>query len=220
MGPHLPSFSPLLLGHRLTVGEAECQIMGWEGRPLSGMGMVWGCPALQGPHQTANHKASLRQADNSALSIQAQPGWHSLHLCFSLAPLSESPGVIDSGNNERGAGLSPRTDRQLGPSTPRPWLPMKVNAVDAPGLQSCTTECHGRTLQGCRAARQRVIESTPQKGRVTATWIVRELPIVLITEPQKASVPESSIIKSLESPPRGTRDFRDDQPISCPNPAL
>lgn len=142
MGPHLPSFSALLLGHRLTIGEAECRIMGWEGRRLSGMGMVWGCPALPGPHQTANHKASLRQTDNSALSIPAQPGWHSLHLCFSLAPLSESPGVIDSGNNERGAGLSPRTDRQLGPSTPRPWLPMKVNAVDAPGLQSCTTECH------------------------------------------------------------------------------
>ena len=105
--PHLPSCSPLLLGHRLIIREAECQIVGWKGRPLSGMGMVWGCPALPGPHQTANHKASLRQADNSALSIQAQPGWHSLHLCFSLAPVSESLRVTDSGINERGAGLSP-----------------------------------------------------------------------------------------------------------------
>ena len=46
VGPRLPSCSLLLLGHRRVTGEARCQVMGWEGRPLAGLGPAWGCPAL------------------------------------------------------------------------------------------------------------------------------------------------------------------------------
>lgn len=87
MGPHLPSCSPLLVGTGSSLGR---QIMGWEGSTSLYMGTEQCCPAQPGPHQTAKHNGSLRQADNSALSGRGQPGWHPLPLCFSLAPVSES----------------------------------------------------------------------------------------------------------------------------------
>ena len=60
---------------------------------------------------------------------------------------------------------------------------MKIHAVDPPGSQS---------------HKQRVTESTPWKGRAGASQIVRDLQVVLITEPSKANVPEPSIIGSPE----------------------
>lgn len=44
-------------------GEAGCQIMGWEGRPLTGLGPAWGCPARPGPA-----KALTRQPSTTPLS--------------------------------------------------------------------------------------------------------------------------------------------------------
>ena len=62
-------------------------------------------PALPGPHQTAKHTAPLRQADNQPFQSQGSLAGVP-RTCFSLAPVSQSLGVNDSGNNERGAGLS------------------------------------------------------------------------------------------------------------------
>ena len=106
VGPRLPSCS-LLLGHRRVTGEARCQVMGWEGRPLAGLGPGVGVPgpALPGPHQTAKHNAPLRQSDNQPFQSQGSLAGVP-RTCFSLAPVSQSLGVNDSGNNERGAGLS------------------------------------------------------------------------------------------------------------------
>lgn len=66
--------------------------------------------------------------------------------------------------------------------------------------------------QGHRATKERVIESTPWKGRAGESQIILELQVVLITEPPKANVPEPSIIGSPESPPWGTSDFQDLNP--------
>lgn len=78
---------------------------GLGGQNLSLRGTERCCPAQPGPRQTAQHKGSLRQADNSALSGRGRAGWHPLHLCFSLAPVSESLRMNGPGNNEWGAGL-------------------------------------------------------------------------------------------------------------------
>lgn len=99
-------------GHRR---KAKCCIMGWEGRSALCMGTEQCCPAKPGPHQTAKHNGSLRQADNSALSGQRPLGWHPLRLCFSLAPVRESLGSNDPGNNEWEAGLSSLSKQKAGP---------------------------------------------------------------------------------------------------------
>lgn len=65
-------------GHRR---EARCRTMGWEGRSAPCVGTEQCGPAQPGPHQTATHNGSLRQADNSALSGREQP--HPLHLFLS-----------------------------------------------------------------------------------------------------------------------------------------
>ena len=93
VGPCPPCCSPLLPGHRCTSREAGCQVMGWEGRPLSGLGTVRRCPAQ--PCQALTRQPSTRPlSDGQAISpsVPGQPGGVPC-TCFSLAPVSDSLGV-------------------------------------------------------------------------------------------------------------------------------
>ena len=82
-----------LPGHRRTSREAGCQVMGWEGRPLSGLGTVRRCPAQ--PCQALTRQPSTRPlSDGQTISpsVPGQPGGVPC-TCFSLAPVSDSLGV-------------------------------------------------------------------------------------------------------------------------------